>query len=119
MTSSELKKHYRLKLDEIRLEKKINELIKKSAQYNRKDYTEQIKQLTKEYYEKSIRCLEDEIRLYKEIMDIPDSKTRIILKCHFLQAQSFYQIALFIDSTEMAVKRHCDRYLAKLDKGQI
>lgn len=62
---------------------------------------------------KQIQCIHERARLERYIADIPDSLTRLIFLCRFVDCLSWSEVADYIGggNTEDAVKKRCYRYL--------
>lgn len=62
---------------------------------------------------RQIQCIHERARLERWINEIPDSLTREIFKCRFVECMSWLQVARSVggSNTEGSVKMICYRYL--------
>ena len=67
---------------------------------------------------RQIQCIHERARLERWISEIPDSLTREIFKCRFVECMSWLQVARNVGggNTEGSVKMICYRYLDAEDR---
>lgn len=69
---------------------------------------------------RQIQCIHERARLERWINDIPDSLTREIFKCRFIECMSWLQVAHSVGggNTEGSVKMICYRYLDREEERE-